>query len=60
MRRQPSAMYGVMCIYNIESSSISGAASCTVDGIAAEGARIVAVVRGGVRTRAFDIEDDAD
>jgi len=36
----PSAMYGVMCIYNTELSSVLGAASHSMCGISAEGARV--------------------
>jgi len=36
----PSAMYGVVCIYNTELSSVLGAASCSMCGITAEGARV--------------------
>ena len=40
VRCQPSTMYGVVCIYRTELSSIMGAGSRSMDRIAAEGAGV--------------------
>src|SRR5882724_9621459 len=40
VRRQPSAMYGVVCIYRTELSSITGAGRRSMDRITTEGAGV--------------------
>ena len=56
----PSAMYGVVCMYKVELSSVSGASSLAMCRIAAEGAGVGTV--GGRRVSAgpFDVEDNED
>ena len=59
VQHHPSAMYRVMCIYNTELSSVSGASGRTMCGVTTEGAGVGAMSWRGVRSRAFDIIDDA-
>jgi len=56
----PSGMYGVICIYRTEPSSVSGASSCAVCSVTAEGAGVGTMCRGGVSAVAFDVVDNAD
>jgi len=58
--RHPTGMYGVVCIYRKEPSSVSGASSCAVCGVAAEGAGVGTMCCGGVSAVALDVVDNAD
>ena len=60
MWHHPSGMYRVVCIYRTELSSVPGASSCAVCGVATEGAGVGTVGCRGVSAGAFDVENNAD